>query len=527
MVLRFRARARGDDLARLSAGRDPDDLRARDRRLRADLPGDDLEAVHGARVVLRAVPEGVSDAEGFAGLGHAPAAVRACRQVPTRRAHRPPQRRRRRARAATPTGSPRFRTTALSRRTWLRPAAVAIPIYLAACAVPDGGLFRAARYPRRASLRGFAHSVFAGRVPYRDFFMEYPPGALAVFLPPEVFGSAHYNAAFKCLMALCGVATIVLLASAARAAGRFDDSTLGRSPALRAVAARARADLAQHVRRVAGAAHARGARPAARRAGRGRVRTARRGVRGEGLSGRARSAGADLRLAHAWTRARDARVGSLRCGRRALHRAVPRRSRRTVWSRAFARRRRAPSRSRASAARCSPWPTGSACTTRRSCIAQVTRSPTTSSARCRSARRAELRRAGAGGCGRGVDLPARSLTTPTGLAVAFAAAIAGFLAFTRFFSPQYLVWLIPFVFILEPAAWVLAARLRSCSRRSGSSITRRLRARRLRLARADPRPARARAVRLRAARAIPSSGGRRECRPARTRDATRGFAVAH
>jgi uncharacterized membrane protein len=54
--------------------------------------------------------------------------------------------------------------------------------------------------------------VFDGRVPYRDFFMEYPPGALAVFLPPAVFGSSHYNAAFKVLMALCGVATLFVLA---------------------------------------------------------------------------------------------------------------------------------------------------------------------------------------------------------------------------------------------------------------------------------------------------------------------------
>ena len=58
----------------------------------------------------------------------------------------------------------------------------------------------------------FAHSVFDGRVPYRDFFMEYPPGALAVFLPPEIFGTSHYNAAFKALMTLCGAATIVVLA---------------------------------------------------------------------------------------------------------------------------------------------------------------------------------------------------------------------------------------------------------------------------------------------------------------------------
>jgi uncharacterized membrane protein len=43
------------------------------------------------------------------------------------------------------------------------------------------------------------------------------------------------------------------------------------------------------------------------------------------------------------------------------------------------------------------------------------------------------------------------------LALAFAAAIAGFLAFTRFFSPQYLVWLVPFTVLLGPAAWALVA----------------------------------------------------------------------
>jgi uncharacterized membrane protein len=77
--------------------------------------------------------------------------------------------------------------------------------------VPDGGLFRAARFRDVHVYQGFAESVFDGRVPYRDFFTEYPPGALAVFLPPAAFGD-HYNAAFKVLMVLCGAATIVLVA---------------------------------------------------------------------------------------------------------------------------------------------------------------------------------------------------------------------------------------------------------------------------------------------------------------------------
>jgi uncharacterized membrane protein len=98
------------------------------------------------------------------------------------------------------------------RKAALRAAAAAIPLYVAACAVPDGGLFRAARFRDVHVYQGFADAVFDGRVPYRDFFMEYPPGALAVFLPPAIFGSGHYNAAFKILMALCGAGILLLVA---------------------------------------------------------------------------------------------------------------------------------------------------------------------------------------------------------------------------------------------------------------------------------------------------------------------------
>jgi uncharacterized membrane protein len=104
-----------------------------------------------------------------------------------------------------------FTQTSRRKDAWIAAAAV-IPVYVGACAVPDGGLFRAARFRDVHLYQGFAHSVFDGAVPYRDFFMEYPPGALAVFLPPELFGAAHYNAAFKTLMALCGAAMIVAVA---------------------------------------------------------------------------------------------------------------------------------------------------------------------------------------------------------------------------------------------------------------------------------------------------------------------------
>lgn len=97
-------------------------------------------------------------------------------------------------------------------RQALRAALVAIPVYLAACAVPDGGLFRAARFRDVHVYQGYAEQLLHGSLPYRDVFVEYPPGAFAVFLPPTAFGAGHYNAAFKTLMALCGAATVVIVA---------------------------------------------------------------------------------------------------------------------------------------------------------------------------------------------------------------------------------------------------------------------------------------------------------------------------
>ena len=89
---------------------------------------------------------------------------------------------------------------------------VSVPVFLAACAVPDGGLFRAARFRDVHIYQGYAERFLHGHLPYRDVFVEYPPGAFAVFMPPTAFGASHYNAAFKSLMALCGLAAILLAA---------------------------------------------------------------------------------------------------------------------------------------------------------------------------------------------------------------------------------------------------------------------------------------------------------------------------
>jgi hypothetical protein len=78
--------------------------------------------------------------------------------------------------------------------------------------VPQGGLFRGREYRDVGVYGDYAHAFLDGRVPYRDVFVEYPPGAFAVFLPPAFLPDDWYRHAFKLLMALLGVAMLFVAA---------------------------------------------------------------------------------------------------------------------------------------------------------------------------------------------------------------------------------------------------------------------------------------------------------------------------
>jgi len=79
-----------------------------------------------------------------------------------------------------------------------------------------------------------ARSMRDGAIPYRDLYVEYPPGALPVFAAPAV-SLHHYGDIFSVLMALCGALALLVLASAARALD-MSDLELGRALAPLAVA---------------------------------------------------------------------------------------------------------------------------------------------------------------------------------------------------------------------------------------------------------------------------------------------------
>ena len=89
---------------------------------------------------------------------------------------------------------------------------LAAPLYLLASAAPPGGLFRERHFRDVGVYGDYANRLLDGQVPYRDFFVEYPPGGFLVFTPPALLPDGWYLQAFRVLMALAGVGTLVVVA---------------------------------------------------------------------------------------------------------------------------------------------------------------------------------------------------------------------------------------------------------------------------------------------------------------------------
>ena len=93
----------------------------------------------------------------------------------------------------------------------MRVTALATPLLLGALAVPSGGLFRGAKFRDLHLYREYGDALLDGRLPYRDVFVEYPPGAIPLFALPSLAPGGWYDALFKVLMTLCAIATIYLV----------------------------------------------------------------------------------------------------------------------------------------------------------------------------------------------------------------------------------------------------------------------------------------------------------------------------
>ena len=92
------------------------------------------------------------------------------------------------------------------------PAALGVGLFAVACALPRIGLLQSGQAADVALYQQYGDQFLSGRIPYRDFFVEYPPGALLAFVLPALGPAAHYTTLFQLLMALFGAIAIAALA---------------------------------------------------------------------------------------------------------------------------------------------------------------------------------------------------------------------------------------------------------------------------------------------------------------------------
>lgn len=95
---------------------------------------------------------------------------------------------------------------------WLAWTIAAAPLYVVSCVVAEGGLTTVKPWGDVGQYEHYGRLVLDGATPYHDFYLEYPPGALPVFILPATIthGQSHYLWMFKLLMAICGLLALAL-----------------------------------------------------------------------------------------------------------------------------------------------------------------------------------------------------------------------------------------------------------------------------------------------------------------------------
>jgi hypothetical protein len=101
------------------------------------------------------------------------------------------------------------------------PAAGALgaALFALACLVPRGGLLSDEQFVDVHLYRVFSERMLHGRLPYADFFVEYPPGSIPVFIVPGWISQEHYQGVFRILMTLLGMASVAIAVWALGRAG--------------------------------------------------------------------------------------------------------------------------------------------------------------------------------------------------------------------------------------------------------------------------------------------------------------------
>jgi hypothetical protein len=94
----------------------------------------------------------------------------------------------------------------------------AAAVFLASLTVLHWGFYQHNLILDTVEYHRYGNAMLDGQVPYRDFGVEYPPGALPVFAAPAIGhdGFSLYNREFQILMALCGIGALFAMTWALR-----------------------------------------------------------------------------------------------------------------------------------------------------------------------------------------------------------------------------------------------------------------------------------------------------------------------
>ena len=103
----------------------------------------------------------------------------------------------------------------------------AVALFLVSMTLLHWGWYQHALILDTVEYHRYGEAIVEGHVPYRDFSVEYPPGALPAFVVPAVGDPSFnlYNREFQILMALCGIGALAAMAAALRALGASAERT--------------------------------------------------------------------------------------------------------------------------------------------------------------------------------------------------------------------------------------------------------------------------------------------------------------
>jgi hypothetical protein len=97
----------------------------------------------------------------------------------------------------------------------------AVALFLASLTLLHWGWYQHALILDTVEYHRYGAAIVHGHLPYRDFSVEYPPGALPAFAAAALGDPSFnvYNRAFQVLLALCGIGALAAMAAALRALG--------------------------------------------------------------------------------------------------------------------------------------------------------------------------------------------------------------------------------------------------------------------------------------------------------------------